>query len=302
MSDPNEDPNLDPSNPPADPPANPPQDPPADPPKNLFASIGEGDWRSDLLAISGYEGEDAEKYRKQLERVADIGSLTKNYFEAQNKIRQGLISTGLPKDATPEQIAEYREANGIPESFDKYKFELEDGLEIDDQQAEVLAGMLEVAHANNTPNSVVNEMVNTLLKGSVGMRERREQQDGMDAQESVRLLKDAWKSDYQTNVNMVENLLATMPAESREMFENARLPDGKLMLNDPAAFMWLSNLQRELNPAGVVFPNNNNPAQAINDEIAKLEARMGDDDWHSDVKANDRLLELYTAREKMQKR
>ena len=65
--------------------------------------------------------------------------------------------------------------------------------------------------------------------------------------------------------------------------------------------VFFADIARKLNPAGTVVPNSNNPTQAISDEIAKLEGRMGEDEWYKDQESQTRLQELYTAREAMKR-
>jgi len=58
---------------------------------------------------------------------------------------------------------------------------------------------------------------------------------------------------------------------------------------------------RRLNPAGTVVPNSNNPTQAISDEIKKIEALMGTDEYDKDPDMQQRLRDLYDADTNMKK-
>lgn len=80
------------------------------------------------------------------------------------------------------------------------------------------------------------------------------------------------------------------------------MADGKGMLNSPEVMVFLADLARKVNPGGTVVPNSDNPIQSIKDEIATLEARMSEDDWHKDTDANNRLEALYEAEEQMEMR
>lgn len=289
--------------PPADPAANnaPPTDPPpTDPPVNAFATPSDN-WRTDLVSLAGFEGEEAEKRSGQLERVMDMGSLTKNYFEAQDRIRKGELSNGLPENPSDEQVSAWREANGVPEAADKYELSLEDGLVLGEEDSRIMEGVFKVAHEANIPTSAMNELTNAMLAGREAESEAMQAQDGMDTQTTTRQLKEAWGQDYQTNLNMVQGLTSQLPDTIRAEFEGARMADGKAMFNSPEVMTFFADMARKLNPAGTVVPGSNNPTQAITDEIAKLEARMGDDDWHKDRTAQNRIQELYTARDAMKR-
>lgn len=289
--------------PPADPPPSdsPPADPPpADPPSNWFDSTPDT-WRQDMIAKAGYEGDDAGSVANLLERVTDPGALLKNYREAQLKISKGEISTGLPENATEEQITAYREANGIPPAADKYELQMPEGVQLNDDMRDIFKAAFEPALNGNVSNSVMNEMVAATAQAQQQLVERQQQQDGIDVQQATTVLKENWQGDYQTNLNMVDGLMNQLPEAVRDSFRQSRMADGRGMMNTPEVMQFFADMARKLNPSGTVVPGANNPVQAINDEIASLEARMGEPDWHKDTAANNRLMQLYEAQERMNK-
>ena len=228
-----------------------------------------------------------------------------NHFAAmpdswrQDLVRNGELSNGLPENPTEEQLADYREANGVPESPDKYELSLDEGLVLGDEDNRILEGVYKVAHESNIPAATLSSMTNAMLAGREAEAEAIQTQDGVDSQTTSRQLKDAWKGDYQTNLNMVQGLTAQLPESIRTEFEGARMADGKAMFNSPEVMVFFADMARKLNPAGTVVPNSANPTQAISDEIAKLEGRMGDDGWHKDTAAQARIQQLYKARDDM---
>ena len=278
-------------------------DPVADPasaPANFFARMPDS-WRQDLISSAGFEGEEAEKRQGQLDRVMNMETLTKNYFEAQDKIRKGELSNGLPENPSDEQVAEWREANGVPEAPDKYELSLEEGLVLGDEDNRILEGVFKAAHGENISASAMSALTNAMLAGREVEAEAIEAQDGVDSQTTSRQLKDAWKGDYQTNLNMIQGLTAQLPEAIRAEFEGARLANGKAVFNSPEVMAFFADMARKVNPAGTVVPNSANPTQAISDEIAKLEGRMGDDGWHKDTASQARIQQLYKARDEMKR-
>lgn len=284
-----------PSDPPADPPpSDPPADPPpSDPPAPFYQSLPD-DWRSQIAG-------DDEKLSKQLERHTDLMSVLKSGFEAQQKIRKGEVSSGLPENPTDEQLAEWREANGVPEAADKYEFNLEEGLVLGESDQRIADGVKEIAHKHNLPTAALNDLTNAWLKGREAEAQATAQQDGVDTQTCDRQLKEMWGGDVETNKNIVMNHLAQLPESVREDFMNGRLANGKAWFNSPEVMGFFADSARALNPAGTVVPNSNNPVQAIDTEIAALEARMGDADWHKDKAAQKRYMELVEAKENYDK-
>jgi len=305
MSDPN--PNDPPPNdpppgdPPADPPPNdppadpPPGDPPADPPGNneYFKTLPDN-WRNQLA------GGD-EKRAGQLERVLDMNTLVDNYFNAQDKIRSGEISNGLPENPTDEQVADWRAANGVPEAADKYELTLTEGLSMDASDKRVMDHVYTVAHEHNVSSTALSAITSAMLTGNNSEAQAALTEDGVDMQTGERQLRDTWGQDYETNVNMVKSLTAQLPESMSAAFEGARMADGKKLFSSPEFMVFMADTARKLNPAGVVVPNSNNPIQAIKDEKKSLEARMGDDDWHKDHEAQKRYQDLVDAEMLMNK-
>jgi len=86
--------------PPATPPANTPSASDGGsgdtPPANYFEAMPD-DWRNQLAG-------DNDKHLKMLERVSDMPTFLNNYVSAQDKIRSGQLSSGLPAEPTPEQF------------------------------------------------------------------------------------------------------------------------------------------------------------------------------------------------------
>lgn len=285
------------------PPSNPPpQDPPAEPPKGYFESLPD-DWRKQLA------GED-EKRLKALERVTDMPTLVENYFNAQDKIRRGEVSNGLPENPTDQQIADWREANGVPVEPSKYELSLEEGLVLDDTDTRIMEGIYEVAHKNNIPATAMSEMTNAMLMGRQKEQEAIEFRDSQDKAQVDKVLKDAWGGDYQMNLNLAQAYLAAqLPQESRDNFLNARMPDGTAVFNDPFILQMIAKTQRELDPAATVVPDAINQMQSIEEEIKAIESgkhatipAIASPEWYKDQEGQARYRDLLTAREKLEAR
>jgi len=276
---------------------------PADEPvANYFGSMPD-DWRAQAVRAAGFEeGEDFDKRVGQLERVSDMGKMAKSYFDAQDRIRQGRIESGLPEDATDEQLAEYREANGIPAEPTAYELSLEEGLVLGEQDGRIMEEVFNVAHAKNIPTEVMSELTNAMLKGRMAEQEAAQAQDGVDTQTSERMLKEAWGgADFDKNVNMVKGLITQLPESVRDEFMSARMPDGKAIFNSPEVMLAFADWARKINPSATVVPNSNNPMQTMNDEIKALEAQMGTPEWYKDADAQKRYQDLIEAKSNMEK-
>lgn len=270
--------------------------PPPAPAKGYFEALPDN-WREEIAKLMG----DDPKYMKQMARYTDFAGFAKTFFHAQDKIRSGEISNGLPKDATPEQLADWRAANGVPESPDKYEAHLDEGLVLGDADARILSEAYKTAHQHNISAQAMSDLTNAFVKARQVEAEAIAAEDGVHQLTTTRQLKDTWGGDYQTNLNMIRGLVGQMPSEIADKFMSARLADGRAVFNSPEVLVYFADIARKLDPAATVVPNSSNPVASINEEIKALESRMGTNEWYKDQAANDRLMQLYEARERMQR-
>lgn len=272
---------------------------PTEAPKAFYDSMPE-DWRSQVVDSLGIEDQsDKDKKLGILNRMSDFKSMSKSFFEANDKIRSGQIETGLPENATDEQLADYREANGIPNDAEGYAEHLDEGLVLGEVDGRIMDDIYKVAHENNISADVVNKLTGAMMSARQNEQDGLIAQDGVDQQQAERITKDLWGPDYQSNVNMIKGYVSKLPESIREGFENARLSNGQALFNSPEILSFLSDAARLDNPSGTVVPNSNNPTQAISQELKSLEGRMGDSDWHSDTVAQKRYRDLVDAESRM---
>lgn len=296
--------NPNPAAPPAAvvPPAAPPNSdtavpPPQDPSKAAgptFAST----WRADIAS-----GDD--KALKALERFATPQDLAKSYFEAQARIRSGELAKPLPKDATPEQIKEYREGNGIPEKPEGYFEKLPNGLVIGEDDKPLFDGFAKALHELNAPPTMVHKAVEWYY----GMQDQQIQaQQEADAQAKPALenaLREAWGADFKANANVYASYIAAAPKEVQDTLKSARDAEGNFILYKPEVVSWLVAQAREINPAAHITPaGNEGTVQSIQAEIDGIEKfmRTNRTEYNRDNAKQERLRQLYDARVKLQKR
>lgn len=235
------------------------------------ASSGEwpADWRK---RIAG----DDEKVIKQLERFASPKALADSYRELAGKLSRGELRAPLPKDATPEQLAEWRKTHGIPEAPEKYDLTLPDGLVIGDADKPAVDAVVKALHAQNATPEQVKATLTTYFQFREAEVQRIQEQDVEHRDEVDAMLRDEWQGDYRKNVNLTAAFLQSAPKGVGDKIMNARMPDGRALANDPDTLRWLVSLARETNPSASVVPGASDPAKAMSDEIAQIESLMGD--------------------------
>ena len=242
---------------------------------------------------------DDEALLNTLKRHKDLRSVLKSGWEAQQKIRRGEVSNGLPENPTDEQLAEWRKSNGVPEAPDKYELDIEEGLVLGEVDTRIMQSVQSAAHAANIPAAALSKITNAFLQGRQQEQEAIQAQDGLHQQQAERQLKEAWGQDYVANVNLAKMFLSQLPEAVRDNVASARMADGRALFNSPEVLDYIAEHMRKIAPAATLIPNSSNPLQSINDEIKRLEDRMGTPDWYKDDAAQKRYRDLIEARENM---
>lgn len=256
-----------PANPAAPSALNPPAPDPAAPP---VASKWPETWRHD------WAGDDAKKLAR-LERFTDPAKAFDALIEAQNKIRAGEFAKPLAKDATPEQVAEYRAANGIPEKPDGYFAQLPDGLVLADEDKELFTGFASALHGLNAPPGFVHKAIEWYYGMQEDALARRTETDKTQASQVIESLRTDWGPDYKATLNHTLSFLDSAGQDLKAKIMDATLPDGTRMFNSLEAVKWFSQLAREQVPIGTVVPAGNEGAGvSVDAEIASLKTLMAD--------------------------
>lgn len=271
----------------------PPQDP-TKPSGPTFAST----WRADIA------GGD-ETTAKLLERYATPQDFTKAHLEAVGKIRSGELAKPLPKDATPEQVAEWRKGNGIPEKPEGYFEKLPNGLVIGADDKPMFDAVAAKLHARNVPPEVIHDLAEWYY-GS--QNENIQAQQAADAAAKPALeaaLRETWGADFKANANVYASYLEAAPKEVQDVLKSARDAEGNFILYRPEVVSWLVAQAREINPAGHITPaGNEGTVQSIQAEIDKIETFMKTNRtaYNKDEAMQARGRQLYAARAKLQER
>ncbi len=222
---------------------------------------------------------DDEKYYTQLQRYADGAAIGNALREAQQKIRAGQLKPELAADASDEQIAEFRNANGIPEAPEGYLENLPEGLVVGDDDKELMLDFLGALHSANADPAIAHAAVEWYTKFEESQQDAIAELDTEQAREATDLLRDAeqgWGKDFRTNMNLINSLLdSAFGEEAKAQLMNGRYQDGRGFFNDPAVLKGLANVARQLNDVAPLIQQDPEKLQSLHDEIASIEALMG---------------------------
>lgn len=258
-------------------------------------------WRAELAG-------DDKKLLAQLERFTSPVDLAKKIREQDATITKlSTAKAGLPKDATAEQVAQFRKDNDIPETADKYDLTLPDGLVIGEADKPVVDGMLNAMHGANLNQAQVKTVITEFYKREQEFLQERIAKWGEEKKAHDDELHKEWGQEYRQNVNAVNNLSATFSMETRAMLASALDSDGNPLLNNRHFIKDMCILARAVNPIDtVVGATGGNQMSSVDDEIKKIEARFGGtkeerDAYYKDEKAQARYRELLDWKDKQRK-
>jgi hypothetical protein len=241
----------------------------------------------------------------RLQRYASPEALSDALIAAQNRISSGDLKPVLKKDSTPEQIAEWRTANGIPEAPDKYDLG-KDISKLSDEGKAFMERYLPIAHAANMTPDQVKANIGFIAEMNKVEAQGRAARDVELEETGEEALRAEWGGEYKRNITFIHNLLdgAATPA-FKEKLLGGRLADGTPVGSDPETLRFLMGLALVQNPTGTLVPGfNNNPAQGVDEELAKIDKVMREDrrTYDKDEKMQARYRELLDAREKLKPR
>ena len=239
-----------------------------------------------------------------LKRYNSPNDVAKALRAAQVKLSDGTVKAALPKDATPEQVAEWRKENGIPETPDKYDLGLPSGVVLADGDKALLDAWVTKVHGVNASPDVVKAGAAALIELRDAQAASFQQRDKADQAAFEDEMRAEWGADYRGNVEAVKLMLNHGGEDLFSVIAGARGPDGKGLANNPVVVRWLASHAREMGfVQGTVVPAGGDLGKGIEDEIAGLEKRMADDmpGWRKDTKAQARYMQLLGARDRMKK-
>ena len=260
------------------------------------------DWREKMASGD-------EKELKRLQRFRSPVDVYKSARELEKKLSSGDIKAKLAADATEEQIAAWRKDNGIPDTPDGYLEKLPAGLVIGDDDKPMLESFLADVHGENAPPSVVAKALDWYYRQQEDQIAAQADADRGFKQAAEDALRAEWGGEYRGNLNSIMSFLDAAPPTDdgsplKGLLMGARLSDGTLLGNNPAALKWLASLAQEANPAGFVQPNAGaSQLNAVEDEINGIRKVMRESrhTYDKDEKMQERFRVLLTAQEKLRK-
>lgn len=261
------------------------------------------DWAGRRAAVAKGDA----KLEARLARYPTEEAALQALIEAQNKISSAGLKQALPDKATPEQVDAWRRDNGIPATPNDYEVYLPADVELDADGHRMVDAFLKVAHDANMAPAHVNKALEFMLESELAESKATMAKDAEYAEIAHGQLRQSMGSEFDTNINMLGNLLDMAPAGLKQHLLTARLEDGSVFGNNPEVITWLVGIARELNPMATLSPSGGmTTLTGMDNEMADIQAKMGDANseyWKGPKSASlqKRFLDLATAQGKVKR-
>lgn len=271
--------------------ATPPTDPPAATPP-VDAGKPVADWPTLRAALSEADPE----FGKELERTADAKALAERFKGLMKIARSGGKVAPPGKDAPPEQVAEWRKTQGLPEKWEDYSYSLPPNMEASDQIKGVVDGFKQHAHGLNMPPEQFKAVTDWYFQQEAQRAEAVVQEDRAFRQQAEETLRKSWGSDYASNITAIQTLF-NGDNDTFSMAINARGPDGRMLGDNPKFLSFLLDVGLRANPNLRQFAGDGRMNQSnVGDEIKRIEALITKQDpaYTNDPKMQERYRQLMT--------
>jgi hypothetical protein len=146
--------------------------------------------------------DDAKDYKDTLSKYKSVPDMAKALANANALIGKKL---GVPNEkSSPEEVAAFRRAMGVPESIEEYKFapdSLPEGMTWSDDMAKPYA---EIAHKHGIPPSAMKELVAQHAKSEMFKLEAIQATYDKQRTEAVQTLQKEWGNDFGKNIGLAK--------------------------------------------------------------------------------------------------
>jgi hypothetical protein len=256
------------------------------------------DWRVKLA-----DGD--EKKAKSWEKYNSPKDVAHAYKSLEQQLSSGEYVKRLPKDAKPEQVAEWRKNNGIPESADKYDFNLPDGLVLGEEDLTVARDFATAMHGVNADQKTVQTALTWWTKNQQVAMQAMQERDAEQSKKTEDVLRAEWGGEYRMNEAAIGNALAGMPEDLSAAVREARAPDSTRLFDNPNFRSYLLKQAYLENPARMVVPGGDgNSIDNINQQLEEIKriSQTEPQRYMKDTAMQERRQKLLQAQSVLQKR
>lgn len=267
----------------------------------VLESLAEGDegdapaspWPEDWREQIAQGDEDA---LKALKKFGSINGVWKKLVNQEKLIRSGAHKAAptLGDNPTPEEVAAYRKAAGIPEAPEGYGLAFPAELKVGEAQKGILAGFQQFAHERNLPPAAVNAAFDWYKQHIAQTAEAQaEAVKEWEIEARAELRKEfPAQADLKRNLGIANEFL-----DQHDLIPlmQATLPNGRPVVYDPTIIKAIIAMARSYaDEDALIGGDGAGGGKSIDDEIAELVNKSAGTRL---TEAEDaRLTQLYEAR------
>jgi hypothetical protein len=194
------------------------------------------DWRQSI------QDEDA---RKHSERFNSIDDLAKANLTMRKKLSGATLVPG--KDASEDEVKQYRKHLGVPETPEGYAFTDIEGKPLPEELKPSVEKWQRILHERNVSSETAQVLVRAMAEEAEQSRIELEKQNVQFAKESEEELRGEWTSDYDKNIKLAEFAgREILGEEDYEDLKNIVTADGRPVTDHPQILRMLSKMGREM--------------------------------------------------------
>jgi hypothetical protein len=194
-------------------------------------------------------GED-ERLLGEFSRFQSPADLGKDWMRQKQELSKRRQPMTLPENASPEQVAEYRKALGIPEqaTVEAYGIKAPEGFELSDVQKGAFNELVSRAHAKHIPPAAIKEVADVFFKAEEAQRQAMNAVDAERNQANRAALRQEFGKDLETMLHAGDAWLDEQfgdDAQAKAELLNARLPGGGKLSTHPFFIRMVANAAME---------------------------------------------------------
>lgn len=249
---------------------------------------------------------DDPKELARLQRMGSPADVWKAYRALEAKISSGQLKSGLKPDATPEEVAQWRKDNGLPETPEDYRPNLPNGMVPGEADMPLIGGFQKTAHELGLTPEQFNKTLSWYFAEADAAKAQQYEADTSFRSQAEDALRAEWGPAYRSEVRGIANFMeANAPAGMADLLFNSRSSDGKLLGDHPEVLRWLSSMVRTVNPLATLVPAGSGDIMKAGEaRISEIEQMMRTDPgayWKNQDIQNE-YGKLLEARESMRGR
>jgi hypothetical protein len=223
-----------------------------------------------------------ERELKRLERIDDVRKLYGSYRELDNKLNGGGLVKVPGKDASPEEIAAYNKAIGVPEKPEGYLegLTLENGAVIGEADKPLVEGFAGAMHKAGATPQAMKAALDWYYAHQAKIEADRADADDEAKQAIIATFREELGPAFRREMAALKSMFNEAPGGADDKNANslyarmllARTQDGKLLGNDPDFVRQLIAWRRDIRPFATVTEDGAGSAKSAEARLAELRA------------------------------